>query len=1660
MFKKILYFIIISFYIVTLGKETAMNDHEPIHIFAALNFPLSSVQDKFTLNIFKKIDETFGAKGIVLDPYQIEHIKKTYLYLIFLTKLEKVLTNPKYKKYQKDFSPFLKDNGQEVPHMITKDLLQSDGWNQLIIDQNDLINSTMWQYFCKSMVTDIYAYLRLGLNIIHNTEKQEFNYIPHFETTYYDDDFEQLRNINAIVRIKLELEQQVQLHYLAMSNDWKNLPIITSSSDKNKPSSGMNVYKATQNFSLTEFYKKTHDPHTLMGTREKINSGKELEHKDLMSAPQMVSPLKDYVFCYFLLYELYGQLTSFITIDNLDQVISICSSSNLQPNIFPYTDDNHVFISELLATKSAAQKNHTDSLNPPIKTYKKEDLRKHVDMLNNNPRKSTNDFIDQKFSQYNSAYSSVQAQSFLSFFTSIGEPFVKAADAISSGVQKACTAVKNTAVAAYQGAAGYVTDAAQKVAKFGTGVGKDLAHAGKAAYGDLKHSVDSIEKFGDDVVKGKLKKSLSDLEDSVDDFAKALKDGAVAPVAEVTGDLVGFLLDDKKIGQDIDQVIDNASDALVNFAAKAVNLTIVGVVDIIALPTTIVESLAALVAAGALAAYGGINYRLTGDQSALNDALDICHGILHSLVNIYLINAKVVKEEFKAIMTALNVAMTSITTLFNDLIAEISAIALTGGTSVIFNILNDAGVKEPSYIKNANDIKNTVRNTLNEHRQIENQILGLAVATAVTIGTGGSALAIGVGIGSAVVSAGTGIAADLVSDSKAKNILTGISLGAAVVGAGAGGLAGDAEKLGETAAAVGEETATNLSAKAGEEAATNIASKAGEDAATDAGSKAGDEAENIAHDTPKPSEEGPTKPEEEAPKKPDDETKKSDEEEPKKSDEEEAKKSDEDEAKKSDEDEAKKSDEDEAKKSDEDEAKEEPKKSFKEKAKKVGGVALKGIGAILNIIFNVTPMISSYNQDQKNLLQQKQQAQQVQDLWKANTETKISTIYNNLEYLKELYEKQKASVGNQILGLSLFQNYNYSSIQALEQSILQSLAMIYTMQLYPQPTTNLAPGNTGTIWSLISPYLNLYPSQGFYTTTIGRNDFPFAQEIAQAPELLTATSKTKVKEWFNQRCTAIDQTDENNILKKPTDPLTVNINFKFLYTLDSEFYVGIYLGKNFYDYFNTSYIASLLGTTTKNLSAAYTAFANKPTSYSFNLNYINLNEAFMAKMVVLYRKKPTEKLKIGVYEHNLTDKEWIFTQELPANMQLDHNHEYNLTATLSRNTLQIALITDNQAQTKITQTVTVTPLENQRQYGIIASSAAIEWNQILPKISIQTTDLRKTNKALTPETERNKQNKLLIQDALNQTFGGKNLTLVSKPNALIFSQYIYASTQTDVSKIIPKQPTDFLIFATNTNGVISDLGKAPNSFTDNTTNVLVSLITGHVFDNTWNCIQTITQPWKDYSSSDYGPFLPKIDAFITQQQKAIAQKLSKIKFGSFDLDAAEITLLTNGLYVYTCMQTRIDNTGSPTIDYLVFTPTIPTDPSTMNIGLPPKTSNVACLVSLVTGNVYTKETLIPKTGVPTTSQSALQVMELLNFINYIQNLGTSLSQTISTLQQNPKPLPVPQPIPLPTIAKKESLTKETKSVGFKFSFGTKNFGSRQKQAAGGFKFHFGTSPKK
>jgi|GEM_PF-2600309 len=1748
---------------------TTLNDHDPIHIFAALKFPVTKATDTFTVNLLKEIDNTYGATGMNLDALQIAHIKNSYLYLIFLAKLHKVQHQAQYKKYKTDFAPFLTDNGQASPHLPTTKLITSPGWNNVTITTQDLINSPMWQLFCQSMICDAYAYFAIGLGIIHNIEKQEFNYIPHFETSYYNQDYTNLRTINSIVRTKILLEHNVKNHYVAQTNTWKNLP-TTNSKQKTQ---GTTIEQAVVAFRQSPFYQSTHDLHTLMGTRATVNAGQPITGQQLLQAPQLKSPLKEYVFCYFMLYEMYGQITTAITQQNLASTLGILSRSQLTPNIVPYSNKDFVPLNALLAVKSKAEGTHVLSIHPSPKTFKPEDFRKKKDMLNPS-RESNQAYMKRKFKPQ----PAVQAQfwGIGHFFSHVGSDIAHDATSafndVKSGVEAAGDAIADGAEAVGYGIAGMACKAIFFVPSIAA-EGEDLSN-------------ESQQKFID---------SANELQDSINDFSASIKDGIIAPLGEVTGDLVGFILQDQKIGADISSVIDSTAGAIVQAAAQAGSYFAVATGEAIQGAMDAVEAandITTLIAAGAMAIFSA-----QGRDDFLQSWHDTLHDCVTAMTAAYTEGMVIVKANVAAVMQAMGAVINSITTLFIDLSREVTFLFMTVADATIGGIVDAVTGQKYNPIAYGQAAEDHVTNKLEAHRQVINQVMGVvaciaadAVVDVATAGAGTAADAemdvMIMGAAEGAAEAGTEAATEAASevaqqavsdaadsvDSATENLANAIKQGTKSAIKAAKQALEDAK--GQLAKAITKES--SIAGRIAERQAQDEAQAAVSDAAdevdtatsdlADAEAEGDEEAINSAKQALNQAKEKLAQATEKETKIAADVVKKQALKDTADALKDEAKtwtakalkaaknkvnnaidslkslpkdiaksvtnilKSNSDLAEEAAGDASTKADAlSEAQRSfdaakttftdslDDGSTDEEiaaAKQKFMQEAKnlqtaqqeskeaeefakasekiakegkagkalrylKNGFKVFKPLGFIMNVAFNFTMMISGYNQDEQNLLQQSQQAQSLRDLWQANTQMKLSTAQTSLANLEETSLKQQAAVGNGTLGLALYQNYTYSFINQYQQSILNALAPTYIMQLLPDTTTNLIPGNIGTQWGINSNYLDLYPSQGFYSTTTGRADFPFAQEIAQAPRVATQQGATTVtdKQWFNQRCIAIDATSPTNRPKKPTDPLTVKIDLQFLYVLASEFHVGIYMGGHYHDYFSPQYLAQLLNTTPANIQSAFQNLQNaleKQTSTTAYLNpsVIDLNETMLAKMVVIYRDSATDTIKLGVYEH-LGSPDWLLQIDIPSAAQLDQQHTYSLQATLNQDSLTVSLFVDNNPAPIIDQTVTVTPIANQRMYGVISSGAAIQWNQLSPQSKKTINSTARPTQNTTPEIQREKQAKVELADALQPTFGAIPLTPISK-QAVLFGQYVYASTKTDLQKIDPKNPADFLLFGTNNKGTITNIGKIPNSIADASTNVLISLISGHVFDLQGNVIKILPNVWTNYKTSTHGPFSPSLDAYITKEQTNMYKLLSKVKFGDFILNIMSPTTLQAGTYIYSCVQTLQAN-GAPTIDYLVCT-TLPSATTSPQLGLPPTATNAQALLSLISGNLYTKTTVIKPNVIPTPQKTYDVFSEFTKYLaagNVTQADYTVIKAAqiayVASSAANAAGTPTPAaPLPLrigsigsiQSINKEQIATKQLalsattqKSVPFSFHPKT-DIAQGQRQAAGSVKFQF------
>lgn len=1410
------------------AAPTKLHNYEPLDTLKAISLPIKKVTDSFTKNLFAAIDKTFNTPGASLDPTSLESLKKAYLYLIFLTKLEKISTTPALIQYKNDFAPFLKDNNTTTPHFPTETLITSAGWQAVVITSADIINSQAWQLFCKSMICDTYVYFSIALQMIHNVEKQTFNYIPHFETSFYNEDYTSLRTVNEITRIKLILEENCKQRYLKNCPTWSAL-------QKEK---SIELAQAVVTFRQSPFYKITHDVRKMLAVKKQT----ELTDSTL-TAPKLSSPLKEQAWCYFMLYETYGQLTSFITIENIDTVLEAWTNASIIPNIFPYAQSDYPLLDDILAAKSKVEGTHTSSIHPSPPNFKIEDIRP-AEQLTYQGRSYRQHL--KKILRSSKTSPSVKAQWFWSGW---GHDITQAFDKVKQGVDEAWKATVHLAKA----------------------VGEGIAGAGASCIGFIGHD-QAISNWGSNEItqsSSNLTTAGTDITKATNDFMSAIKDGAVAPFAEFTGDLAGFITDDQKIGNDISTVISKVDDSLLSVASAIIDEPIEVQInmDKFALKSVhLAEEFADTVGDAAWAIFSK-----QGQQAFLKEGNKLGKDCITAITQSFTGLVNLGKADLNIVMTSLGAIINSLTTIFIDLSREVTYVVLSTGLA-IDDVFQPSMVKQNSaYAKKE---RNKITNILEAHRSTINQVMGVAICIAADV-------AIGIATG------GAGEVADAGVDT-------------AIMGAAEAG----AETTGEVTAEAGAEAGGDIAAETTGETTTETTETTAQQAAEEtAKTAAKDISENTEEETAEDSEESAFKT-----------------------------------------------------------AKKAAKKIVSSKAFKLGA---KGFGMAVNIVFGLFNAIGGDNADQKASIQELNQAQSLKDSWRFINENNLSIASQQHLYLQEIQEKQQAEIGNQAIALALSENITFAGINSYQTQIANYLAPQYAQLLTVNPETNLLPADIGSIWSIETPYLNLYPSQGFFTTTTGRADFPYAQEIASAP--FTTTKKTKSSAavsslWFNQRCIAIDKEHTNGTIKNATDPLTVSVNLKCIYTLNSACYTGIQLGGNYNDYRSPNFLARLLNTTVANISTALAAVqkaigSNRQVipATMFNAKVIDLSQAYLAKMFVLYREKPTDPVSVGVYENEGLG--WILRQQLPASLNLSGDHVYKLTATLAKDTLSISLFIDNSTTALLEKTLKVTPIKNQRSYGIICSGAAATWKQLTPTTEPLPSGAERNSSTVQSEVDREKQSKIELAHALSPTFGNITLKPLSK-HSILLGQYVYGTKDTDIKKIDSAIPADFVVFAENNNGSINNIGKIPGSPLSNfSTLVMLSLITGTVYDINLNTVATMGNLWASYSKK-HGPFSDKLNTYITSQQASIAKILTKIKFGSFSLNIINATAIPSGLYIYQCLQTIAikNNKQAPIIDYLVMAEV--TDNALGNfVGMSPTSNNAQGLLSLVTGNFYLKNTV-------------------------------------------------------------------------------------------------------
>lgn len=505
------------------------------------------------------------------------------------------------------------------------------------------------------------------------------------------------------------------------------------------------------------------------------------------------------------------------------------------------------------------------------------------------------------------------------------------------------------------------------------------------------------------------------------------------------------------------------------------------------------------------------------------------------------------------------------------------------------------------------------------------------------------------------------------------------------------------------------------------------------------------------------------------------------------------------------------------------------------------------LGQVLNAGFGVFTALGAVNQDKIAQMQKDQEQKTIQSLWNFVENSKIAFTNQQNSFSQELHKKHQISLENQAFGLQYYKNFLNGSVTLTQQQISQILSNQYIQILQPDEN-GLRIADIGSTWGLQTQFVYLYPSQGFITTTLGRPDFPYAQEVAQAPLVSTQNynqqnsnsfidKKPDTKLWFNQRAVT-------SLSGQPDQPLRVEIKFRIIYNLDTAYHVGLYLGGNYYDYTSPEYIQSLQ---TK--------------------NSIDTDTARLAKMFVLKRDDAKSSPSIGLYENE--GKGWIIDE--PVEININKASVYHMRATLNQKQLTISFWQEDNPSQKITKTVTVNPCD-QRTFGIIFSGIAIEWAVVTPTLTITENQQVRGQFNGQKEIDRERASKAEWQKTMNPTLEFIKMQAVNK-GAILQGYYLYTTSNTNLFAMQKDAMLDYVIFATlASDNSISHIGINPAS-TTNQANAIVSLVSGNIYNSSGQIVgqqKNIKDLYLQKNASLSTTIVNKINTSYTTYQQTLA----------------------------------------------------------------------------------------------------------------------------------------------------------------------------------------------
>lgn len=241
-----------------------------------------------------------------------------------------------------DWLLFNETVGAALAHLSWKEIGASPFWSSIPIDDRTLIaQSNFWQKYVKYQIT---AQLLRDQKLIKSLEISEamvLPYIPTFQTSYYDDDFTQIRQTAELHRTQLALTDNIRDRMLAQSIDWNKLNLT-------------DVWKQAEIFAQTPFFialsQAAQNPATLMEAITKEGSFLDEyltkdEQQKLLTQPLIGEELT----CLGMIKNLQAITYDMFSQDKLDSTMKALRVTKTRPlpQILLFDTQDYVFIDDL-----------------------------------------------------------------------------------------------------------------------------------------------------------------------------------------------------------------------------------------------------------------------------------------------------------------------------------------------------------------------------------------------------------------------------------------------------------------------------------------------------------------------------------------------------------------------------------------------------------------------------------------------------------------------------------------------------------------------------------------------------------------------------------------------------------------------------------------------------------------------------------------------------------------------------------------------------------------------------------------------------------------------------------------------------------------------------------------------------------------------------------------------------------------------------------------------------------------------------------------------------------------------------------------------------------------------------------------------------------------